>query len=157
MFAASDRIQALGPGPGSAGSDRRHRPASIGSDERWSPAEVGDLLTHRGQVRSGKNHHLDRPAAQHRPGPENPLMTSTPDAIRPAGPSPHHQPAARPASPAADAAARVIGVLRDHPCWSVFWDKAYGVWRAADDDPDSGLYAESSDVGTVIGYIQAHA
>jgi hypothetical protein len=27
------------------------------------------------------------------------------------------------------------------------------VLRVAEDDPDSGLYAESSDAGTVIGYI----
>jgi hypothetical protein len=59
--------------------------------------------------------------------------------------------------PAPEAAARIIGALRDHPCWSAFWDKAYGVWRVADDDPDSGLYAESSDVATVISYIQAHS
>jgi len=39
----------------------------------------------------------------------------------------------------------------------VFWDKRFGVWRVADDDPDSGLYAESSDADIVIGYIQAHA
>jgi hypothetical protein len=50
----------------------------------------------------------------------------------------------------------VIGAVRDHPCWSVFWDKAHGVWRVADDDPDSGLYAESSDADAVISYIQAH-
>ena len=48
-------------------------------------------------------------------------------------------------------------VLQDHPRWSVFWDKRYHVWRAAEDDPDSDLYAESSDADTVIGYIQAHA
>jgi hypothetical protein len=88
-------------------------------------------------------------------------MTSTPSAIRPAGPSPHHQPGACPGPPASrpdpEAAARVTRVLRDHPSWSVFWDKAFGVWRAAEDDPDSGLHAESSDADTVIGYIQAHA
>jgi hypothetical protein len=59
--------------------------------------------------------------------------------------------------PAAEAAIRLIGVLRDHPCWSVFWDKAHRVWRVADDDPESGLYAESSDADTVIAYIQAHS
>jgi hypothetical protein len=62
-----------------------------------------------------------------------------------------------PARPEPAAAARIIQALRDHPCWSAFWDKREGVWRVADDDPDSGLYAASSDVGTVIGYIQAHA
>jgi hypothetical protein len=39
----------------------------------------------------------------------------------------------------------------------VFWDKRFGVWRVADDDPGSGLYAASSDADTVIGYILAHA
>jgi hypothetical protein len=57
--------------------------------------------------------------------------------------------------PPADAA-RICGVLAGHPRWSVFWDKRYGVWRAAEDDPDSGLYAESSDAAAVIGYIGAH-
>ena len=32
----------------------------------------------------------------------------------------------------------------------------YGLWRAAEDDPDSDLYVESSDADTVIGYITAH-
>ena len=59
--------------------------------------------------------------------------------------------------PSAAAAVRVSTVLQDHPRWSVFWDKRYRVWRAAEDDPDSDLYAESSDADTVIGYIQAHA
>jgi hypothetical protein len=47
--------------------------------------------------------------------------------------------------------------LRDHPRWSVYWDKKHGLWRVVEDDPDSDLYAESSDVDTVIGYIRAHA
>ena len=59
--------------------------------------------------------------------------------------------------PFAEDAARVTGVLRDHLRWSAFWDKRHGVWRVAEDDPDSDLYAESSDVGTVIGYIKAHS
>jgi hypothetical protein len=58
--------------------------------------------------------------------------------------------------PSPEDACRVTSILRDNPRWSAFWDKAYGVWRVAEDDPDSGLYAESSDAGTVIGYIQAH-
>ena len=41
--------------------------------------------------------------------------------------------------------------------WSFFWDKRSGVWRAAEDDPDSALYAESGDLDTVIGYITSHA
>jgi hypothetical protein len=36
-------------------------------------------------------------------------------------------------------------------------DKRFGVWRVAEDDPDSDLYPESSDADTVIGYIVAHA
>jgi hypothetical protein len=88
-------------------------------------------------------------------------MTSTTPATRPAGPAPDHHPGARPgpvtSAPVPEAVARVIRVLLDHPSWSVFWDKAYGVWRAADDDPGSALYAESSDAGIVISYIQAHS
>lgn len=52
-------------------------------------------------------------------------------------------------------AARIIRFLQDHPRWSAYWDKKHGVWRVAEDDPDSDLYAESSDAGTVIGYIIA--
>jgi hypothetical protein len=58
--------------------------------------------------------------------------------------------------PPADAA-RVSGFLQDHLRWSIYWDKKYGLWRVAEDDPDSDLYAESSDADTVIGYIVAHA
>jgi hypothetical protein len=32
-------------------------------------------------------------------------------------------------------AARITSFLHDHPRWSVFWDKHYGLWRAAEDDP----------------------
>jgi hypothetical protein len=87
-------------------------------------------------------------------------MTSTTPAARPAGPARDRHAGARrgpvTSAPAPGAAARVISVLRDHLCWSVFWDKVHGVWRVADDDPDSGLYAESSDADIVIGYIRAH-
>jgi hypothetical protein len=31
------------------------------------------------------------------------------------------------------------------------------VWRVAEDDPDSDLYAESQDAETVISYIAAHS
>jgi len=58
--------------------------------------------------------------------------------------------------PPADAA-RISRFLADHPRWSAYWDKKYGVWRAAEDDPDSDLYVESSDADTVIDYITAHA
>ncbi|MGH3200602.1 MAG: hypothetical protein ACRDOA_11240 [Streptosporangiaceae bacterium] len=88
-------------------------------------------------------------------------MTSTTPAARRTGPGPSRHPGARPvpvtSPPAPAAAARIMCVVRDHPSWSVFWDKAHAVWRAAEDDPDSDLYAESSDPGTVISYIQAHS
>ncbi len=45
----------------------------------------------------------------------------------------------------------------DHPRWSAYWDKKHGLWRVAEDDPDSDLYAESSDADTVIAYITAHS
>ena len=53
-------------------------------------------------------------------------------------------------------AERVSRCLADHPQWSACWDKRFGVWRVTADDPDSDLYAESSDVGTVISYFMAH-
>jgi hypothetical protein len=56
------------------------------------------------------------------------------------------------ALPAPGDAARLAGFLREHPRWSVFWDKRAGVWRVAEDDPDSPLYTESSDAETVIGW-----
>jgi hypothetical protein len=54
-------------------------------------------------------------------------------------------------------AERVGRCLADHPQWSAWWDKRFGVWRVAEDDPDSYLYAESSDVDTVISYITEHS
>jgi hypothetical protein len=59
--------------------------------------------------------------------------------------------------PAPADAVRLARVLDNHPRWSLFWDKKYGVWRAAEDDPDSALYAESRDLDTVLGYITAHS
>ena len=41
--------------------------------------------------------------------------------------------------------------------WSAFWDKRYGVWRVAEDDPDSALYAESADAAEVLNYMTAHS
>jgi hypothetical protein len=58
--------------------------------------------------------------------------------------------------PAPADSTRLTRFLQDHPRWSLFWDKRHGVWRAAEDDPDSALYIESNDVITVIGYITAH-
>ena len=59
--------------------------------------------------------------------------------------------------PAPGDVARLADVLHEHPSWSVFWDKADGVWRAAEDDPDSALYAESRDIDTVLCFITAHS
>jgi hypothetical protein len=53
--------------------------------------------------------------------------------------------------PTSEDAERLTAFLRKHPLWSVFWDKRYRRWRVAEDDPDSGLYAESADIDTVIG------
>ena len=58
--------------------------------------------------------------------------------------------------PAPGDAARIGCFLRDQPRWSVYWDKKHGLWRVAEDDPDSDLYAESGDADAVIGYILAH-
>jgi hypothetical protein len=55
------------------------------------------------------------------------------------------------------AAARIAQFLADHLCWSAFWDKHYGVWHVAQDDPDSDLYAESNDADAVIRYMSAHS
>ena len=54
-------------------------------------------------------------------------------------------------------AARLSCFLADQPQWSAYWDKKYGLWRVAEDDPDSDLYAESSDADTMIRYISAHS
>ena len=59
--------------------------------------------------------------------------------------------------PSPKEASRITRFLADHPRWSAFWDKRDGVWRVAEDDPDSDLYAESSDANIVIGYITAHS
>lgn len=44
----------------------------------------------------------------------------------------------------------------DHLSWSAWWDKQYGLWRVAEDDPDSDLYAESRDADVVIRYMRSH-
>jgi hypothetical protein len=54
------------------------------------------------------------------------------------------------------AAARIATFLSQHLCWSAFWDKEHGVWRVAEDDPNSDLYAESTDANAVIAYMKAH-
>ena len=59
--------------------------------------------------------------------------------------------------PPPEEVARITRFLQDHLRWSAFWDKRHGVWRVAEDDPDSDLYAESSDADIVIAYITAHS
>ncbi len=55
------------------------------------------------------------------------------------------------------AAARIAAFLDRHLCWTAFWDKNYRVWRVAENDPDSDLYAESRDADAVIKYMTAHS
>jgi hypothetical protein len=59
--------------------------------------------------------------------------------------------------PAPGDTARLASVLHEHPRWSFFWDKRSGVWRAAEDDPDSALYTEGPDLDTVLSYICSHS
>ena len=59
--------------------------------------------------------------------------------------------------PAPGAAAQITSFLQQHSWWSAFWDKEYGVWRVAKDDPDSTLYAESADAAEVLSYMTAHS
>ena len=55
------------------------------------------------------------------------------------------------------AAAQIVGFLDSHLSWSAWWDKHYGLWRVAEDDPGSDLYAESRDADVVIQYMRAHS
>ena len=59
--------------------------------------------------------------------------------------------------PSAAARLAVTAFVRDHPCWTAFWDKYHGLWRVAQDDPDSDLYAEHADAAAVIAYMTAHS
>ena len=54
-------------------------------------------------------------------------------------------------------AARMAAFLSSHAGWSAFWDKRDAVWRVAEDDPSSDLYAEHADARTVIAYATAHS
>jgi len=51
----------------------------------------------------------------------------------------------------------MAGLLRERQHWSVFWDPKYHLWRAAEDDPESDLYAESPHAATIMRYITAHS
>ena len=55
------------------------------------------------------------------------------------------------------AAARIAAFLEEHLAWSAWWDKHAGLWRVAEDDIDSDLYAESRDADVVIRYMRAHS
>ena len=59
--------------------------------------------------------------------------------------------------PAPGAVAQLTSFLQEHSWWSAFWDKAYGVWRVAEDDPNSALYVESADAAEVLHYMAAHS
>ena len=59
--------------------------------------------------------------------------------------------------PAPSAVVQLTSFLQKHPWWSAFWDKRDGVWRVAEDDPDSDLYAESADATEVLSYMAAHS
>lgn len=54
-------------------------------------------------------------------------------------------------------AQRIAAFLDGHPEWSAFWDKHDGVWRVAEDDPHSDLYAENAHADRVIDYMVTHS
>jgi hypothetical protein len=54
-------------------------------------------------------------------------------------------------------AAWLAAFLSRYPGWSAFWDPRYGLWRAAEDDPGSGLYVEAPDADAVMAYIASHS
>jgi hypothetical protein len=86
-----------------------------------------------------------------------PRTAGTTRVVVPAGPSRLAGPGPVTSLPSPQDASRIASVLAGHPGWSAFWDKASGVWRVTEDDPDSALHAESSDAATVVSYIQSHA
>ena len=59
--------------------------------------------------------------------------------------------------PTPNAATRIAAFLDDHLSWSAWWDKHDGLWRVAEDDPGSDLYAASQDADTVIQYMREHS
>ena len=72
-------------------------------------------------------------------------------------PNPTTANAGTPDFPTPHAAARIAAFLADHLFWSAFWDERHRVWRVAEDDPDSDLYAESRDAAAVIRYMAGHS
>jgi hypothetical protein len=102
-------------------------------------------------MHAGPGLHLDctcvwTPAPGTTPQATAAVITAVLNAAGTARPRLPHRP------PHADAA-RLAGFLRRHPSWSAFWDPRYGLWRAAEDDPGSVLYAETPDADAVISYI----
>jgi hypothetical protein len=81
-------------------------------------------------------------------------MTSNGAAPRNASPIPPNKAANHPTP---EDAARISGFLREHPSWTAFWDKRDALWRVTEDDPDSALYAASTDIATVIAFMAEHA
>jgi hypothetical protein len=83
------------------------------------------------------------------------------DATRPVPgrppPAAHTARPARPPSLDPAAVIRLAAFLDGHLGWSAFYDKRYGLWRAAEDDPASVLYAETPDPDAIIAYITSHA
>jgi hypothetical protein len=84
------------------------------------------------------------------------VITAVLNAARLTRPASVPAPAAFRRPPHSDAA-RLAGFLRRHPSWSAFWDPRYGLWRAAEDDPGSLLYAETPDADAVISYITSRS
>ena len=89
------------------------------------------------------------------PGPGDASRTRPVPVRRP--PAPHTARPARPTSPDPAAVIRLAAFLDCHPGWSAFFDKRYGLWRAAEDDPASILYAETPDPDAIVAYITSHA
>ena len=121
------------------------------------------VLTTGPRGRAGPRHHRHRPRSHAGPGLRldctciwTPAPGTTPQATAAVIAAVLHAarrrpgPARRP--PAADAA-RLAEFLCRHPGWSAFWDPRYGLWRAAEDDPDSAWYTETPDTDAVISYI----
>ena len=92
---------------------------------------------------------------------EHPDPEPRPDVASPASCIPLPQrPVARPPAtslPHPGDAERITSFLREHPSWSAFWDKQDRVWRVAEDDPDSCLYAVSADLETLRSYVTEHS
>ena len=56
-----------------------------------------------------------------------------------------------------ESAAPIASFLAEHVWPAGLLGQEVPVWRVSEDDPDSGLYAESRDVGAVISYTATHS